>query len=293
MKAAASLHPASLAVYFAAVLLITMFAAVPSVTVIALFGGICLSAMLAPPTKPLSFYGSMALLLVVVTLTNPLFSHHGATVLFFFNRNPVTLEALLYGAHLGCMLTATLLWFRALSVLLTEDKLLVLFSGISPRLALLLSMALRLVPLLKSCASALRDAQRALGAYASPTWSDRLKTSLRVYSALVTWSLEKAVDTGASMKARGYGLRGRSRHAPCAFRMRDALWLTAVAVCGGIVTTALVTRKLSFSFYPTLQGAPFGGAQAIILAAFALLCALPLILELKEVLSWQYSLSKM
>ena len=44
-----------------------------------------------------------------------------------------------------------------------------------------------------------------MGLYSSESIADRLKGSLRVYSALLTWALENAVDTAASMKGRDSG----------------------------------------------------------------------------------------
>lgn len=293
MGAVRSLHPVSLAVYYAALLLLVMFAAVPSLSVIALLCGLCLSALLQPPTHPLREYGGPALLFVAVTLTNPLFSHKGMTVLFFLNNNPVTGEALLYGAHLGCMLAAVIVWLRCLSATLTEDKLLDLLGGVSPKTALLLSMALRMIPLLKARATALREAETASGRGGGEALTDKLRATAARYSALVSWSLESAVDTGAVMKARGYGLPGRGRFSQHTFRRRDAVWLTVTVLSAAAVAAALATETLSFSFYPSLYSAPLGGAKAAALGAFALLCALPLILEIKEVIAWKFSLSRM
>lgn len=292
MRSACTLHPVTLLVYLVSVLLITMFAAVPSMSVIALLFGMVWSAILLPSRHPLREYSGMALLFVIVMLTNPLFSHNGVTVLFFLNNNPVTLEAVLYGAHLGAMLLGMLVWFRAFGAMLTEDKLLYMFGGISPRLALLLSMTLRLIPLLKSQAATLRIAQTTLGGFASDTWTDKCRATLRVYSALITHSLEHAIATGASMKARGYGLKGRRHFSRYTFRVRDAVWLVVILILDAAVIAALVAGKLTFSFYPSIVSAPFDAVHITSIAAFALLCAMPICAEIKEVLTWKYSLSK-
>ena len=95
------------------------------------------------------------------------------------------------------MLVAVLIWFRCFNLVITDDKWLYLTAKISPKISLLLSSALRFVPLLKEQSKKIKNAQKAMGLYSSESWFDKLKSVLRVYSALIGWSLEKAVDTGA------------------------------------------------------------------------------------------------
>ncbi len=292
MNSFASLHPVTLALYFVSVLLITMFAAHPLLLGVAMVGGLLCFLTAGVPRRFGQSLGLSALLFAVVALTNPLFSHHGATVLFFLNGNPITLEAVLYGVQLAMAVTAVIRWFAYLNRVLTGDKLLFLFGRLSPKLALLLSSALRFLPLLREQAARIRTAQTAMGLYASDTWTDKLRGTVRVYSALVTWSLENAVDTGASMKARGYGLPGRRCYAPYTYRARDA-WLTAViAAADTAVVAALVGGHLEFVYYPTVTYASVTPWTVAAVTAFAVLCLLPCILEMKEGLTWKYCVSK-
>lgn len=288
----AALHPLVTAIYFVSVLLFSMFGAHPALHLLALLGGAAFCLKLEWGTRAVSGMLYYLPLVFAVALTNPLFSHNGTTVLFFLSGNPVTLEAVLYGVDLGLALLGVLLWFRCINRIFTSDKLEFLLGRLSPKLALLISTALRFIPLLKMRGEALRKTQTALGLFATDTWSDKLKMSARMYSALITRALEDAIDTGASMKARGYGLKGWSHFALYRFGRADAgvLCLVLALDAGLLAVTAM--GGLQFSFYPSISTAPMKAYTCFALALYALLCLLPFILQVKEGLQWKYSISK-
>lgn len=292
MSHLSSLHPAVLALYFVSVLAVTMFSSNPVFTAFALLSGIvCVFQQRKKlPTAKEAGYG--LLLFILISVTNPLFSHNGVTVLFFMNGNPVTLESLLYGLYLAGTMLAVLAWFQSVNLVMTTDQHLFLWGRISPKLALLLSFALRFVPLLRSQGERIRAAQKTMGLSATDAWTDKLRGAARVYSALITWSLEYAVDMGASMKARGYGLKPRSRYALYAFRKRDAFVLILIAVLDSVVFWALSTERLNFSFYPALSYGRIGFDTILATGCFFALCLLPIVIETKEDLLWRYYRSK-
>lgn len=283
-----SYHPAVSAFYFLSVLLMVMFTANPVLLLPAVLGGVFFCLKADPKARRIRSLGFYLLFFLVVSVTNPLFSHNGVTPLFFLNGNPVTLEALLYGLDIGLMLVAVLFWFKGFNLVLTEDKLLYLFGKASPKLTLLLSSALRFIPLLKQQAERIRQAQKAMGLYASDSWTDKLKGTLRVYSVLITWALEKAVDTGASMKARGYGLKGRRAYSLYRFSKADGVMLAVIACLDAVVCAALLTGQLAFGFYPKLSAAPWSLLSLSAAAGFGILTFMPLLLEVKEDLQWKY-----
>ncbi len=293
MNSFASLHPVTLLVYFLSVTVTVMFCSHPLLLCIALVGGFaCFISSGLPPRFGKSIAWSL-LLFAAVTLTNPLFSHRGETVLFFLGDNPITLEALLYGAQLAVTVVAVIRWFAYLNRVLTQDKLLFLFGRISPRIALLISSSLRFVPLLRTQAQRIRTSQMTMGLYASDNLPDKIRSVIRVYSALISWCLEQAVDTGASMKARGYGLPGRRCFAPYAYRWRDIVVLLITLLTDVAVVFAQSSGQLAFEMYPTVTAAPFEGMTVVAVTAFAVLCMLPCMLEGKERLVWKYCVSKM
>lgn len=191
MKAFGNVHPFVLLVYFLSVLTVTMFAANPVLSLTALLGGILFCAMLVRRSRVPGDIGFYVPLFLLVAVTNPLFSHNGVTPLFFLNGNPVTLEALLYGFALAVAVVGVLLWCKGYSEVMTGDKFLYLFGSVIPRLALVLSMALRFVPQFRRQMRRVRCAQKTMGLYAARGYTDKVRSAGRVFLAMIAWSLEK------------------------------------------------------------------------------------------------------
>ncbi len=287
-----SYHPFTATVYFLSVFVIVMFSANPVFSGAALVGGTLFFVKYKPNIKFFEEFGFNILLFVLISLTNPLFSHRGVTVLFFLNGNPVTLESLLYGINASIMLIAVIQWFKCFNLVMTDDKLLYLFGKISPKTALLISSSLRFVPLLKAQSKKIRDSQRAMGLFSSEAWSDKIKSTVRVYSVLITWALENAIDTGISMKARGYGLKGRSSFSVFTFGKSDILLLSTVALLDISILVITATGNINFTFYPQISFDFSGVPSVIVFSAFSVLCFIPFIIEVKEELQWKYYKSK-
>lgn len=291
MNAFASYHPAVLMLYFIAVLLVAMFTTNPVLLCLALLGGISFCTLLE---RPRNFWHNLAFyipLFLMIAVTNPLFSHNGVTPLFFLNGNPVTLEAVLYGLDIAAMLVAVMYWFKCYNHIMTSEKFLFLFGRVIPKLSLLLSSALRFVPLFKAQIKKIHQAQKAMGLYASNSYVDKLRSGVRVFSAMLTWSLENAIDTGDSMKARGYGLKGRSHFALFRFTVRDGLLLGATLLLLAVVLLGLALKETAFSFYPRITSLRLTPLAAAAYIAFGALAFLPFLLEVKERIHWKVLLS--
>ena len=227
------------------------------------------------------------LLFIASALFNPLFSHNGATVLFVLNHNPITLEALLYGMALGVMIIAILYWFLCFQQIMTSDKLLYVFGSALPKLTLILSIALRYIPMLRTQTRKIRDAQRALGLFKDENIIDRLRGEMRIFSVLVTWALENGIITADSMTARGYGIGRRTRFALFRFRLRDGVLCLICLALGSIVIAAIACGAISCSFYPRFslpQNSALGTCAYI---AYAMLAFFPGALELEEIIRWK------
>ena len=280
-----TVHPAAAAFCFLSVLLVSAFSPSPALQLSALLGGIAFCAVLNRGRRTCRDTVFDILLFLLVAVTNPLFVHSGATPLFFLNGNAVTAEAVLCGIGLAVTLLSAVVWFRCFNIIMTSDKLLFLFGRLSPKIALLLSSALRFVPLFGEQARKIRAAQRTMGLYASDSLTDRLRSALRVYSALITWALENAVDTGSSMK-------GRTSFSLFRFGKRDLALTLAVAAADAAVIAASAFGRLDFSYYPRIAAGETDIFTAAAIAAFALLSFLPFISEVKEEVRWRYCISK-
>ena len=231
----------------------------------------------------LPFWGLFA----VSALLNPLFVHNGASVLFVLNHNPITLEAFYYGLVLGAMILAVLYWFRSFQQIMTSDKLLYVFGFALPKLSLILSIALRYIPLLGEQTRRIRDAQKALGLFKDENLIDRLRGELRIFSVLVTWALENGIIAADSMTARGYSVSRRTHFALYRFRMIDAALCAACLMLGGCVIAGIATGALACSFYPRFALAENSALAISAYAAYAALAFFPSLLEVEERVRWK------
>jgi energy-coupling factor transport system permease protein len=227
-------------------------------------------------------------LMLVAAVFNPLFNHAGVTMLFYFLDNPVTLEAILYGLAAALMIGAVIQWFSCYNALITSDKFLYLFGRIIPALAMVISMALRFIPHYKAQIQRISLAQRGLGlGVASGNLLTRARQGMSIISIMVTWALENGVETADSMRARGYGLPGRSHYSNFRFEARDWWMLALIVVFTLITVVGLASSTLYISYFPMLVTNDTNGLVLLVYAAYAALCFLPLALDLREELVWR------
>ena len=288
-----ALHPALTFCYFAAVLLLTMFVLHPVFLALSLLGALGYCAQLRGWRSLWRTLGWLVPFLVLMAALNALFNHAGMTMLFYLpNGNPVTREALCYGAAAAAMFAAVILWFQCCSAVMTADKYLYVFGSVLPGVSLLLSMALRFVPKFTAHMRAVAAAQASLGCGTreGSAWQ-RLRNGARVLSVTVSWALESGITAADSMKSRGYGLPKRTAFSLFRFTLRDGICLGVLATLGGIVLAGSLTGGLKWWYYPAPGGAT-GVQAALWTAAFVLLAAFPLIFDAKEAIQWRASRSR-
>lgn len=231
--------------------------------------------------------------MLLTALLNPVFNHGGVTTLFYLRYNPVTLEAVLYGLSSALMLGAVVLWFGCFNEIFTSDKLLYLTGRLAPSLALVLSMALRFVPLFTKQAKRIAAAQRGAGMGTSGgSLLNRAKNGLSILAALITWALETSVTTADSMRARGYGLHPRRSFSVYRFDGRDALLSGLIAL--GIAAAGLAAgfHVLSIRFFPSFKMNALTPLFLVFCCVYALTLFLPTLLDLFEAIRWRSLRSK-
>ena len=175
---------------------------------------------------------------------------------------------------------------------MTSDKFLFLFGKAIPKLSLVLSMTLRFLPLFLRQYKKIFKVQKAMDINVSKRLTGKIKASLRVFSAVVTWSMENAMETAASMKARGYGIKGRSTFSVYRFTLRDGIMLAAVLVLDCLTVAGLSAKYAAFSFYPRITQVSLAPLSIISYAAFGLCALLPFIIEGEGAIRWKYFRSK-
>jgi energy-coupling factor transport system permease protein len=194
-----------------------------------------------------------------LAILNPFFSRGGLDVIWqadlWIFEITLTLQGLVYGVTTALRLTAVVLAFALFNVALEPDDQLGLMSRFSFRSGLVLSLATRLLPVLSRDGSHIADAQRARGMELDRgDRRTRAAARLPLLGALLTRSLERAVDVAAAMEARGYGSGRRSRW------LHRRPWRAAdVALAGGALLAAvallagLLRGAVGYGFFPLLD----------------------------------------
>lgn len=238
--------------------------------------------------------GGMCALMVVLAFVNPLFNTQGHTVLFtYFGGRAYTLQGLAYGASTALMFASILMLFASYTIVMTSDKFTYLFGAFAPAFTLVLTMVLRLVPNYLAKASKVANARRCIGR--SPGGGGlrhRIQASASVLSALVSWALEGAVVTADSMRSRGYGTGKRTSYARYRFSARDGLLAVVLAVPFAFCLAYLVSGDAFVRYLPSVDIPSLGLFGWAAFAAFAIFMFAPSAINVKEAITWRFSLSK-
>ena len=288
----AGYHPAVGLVYFSLTLGFTMFSMNPICLGMSCLGA--LSYCICLRGRKAARFCLMAVLpmMLLAALVNPAFNHEGITVLTYLpDGNPLTLESILYGLASALMLAAALLWFVCVSEVMTSDKLIYLFGQIIPALSLVLSMTLRFIPQLKARFAAAAEAQRGLGRPDGGGLRNKLRNAARIFSIVLTWSLEGALATADSMKSRGYGLPGRSAYSIWQIGGRDGGMLAWLGFCGVYTFSGMLSGGLYWRWFPSVKWAEPGVFQYSFYLVYLALCLTPAIIDFMEGREWKRSKS--
>jgi len=292
MRLFSSYHPGVLLVYFIGVIGICMFTMNPLLLAVSLLGALGFAVQLENRKVVAVSFAFYIPMFFLISITNPLFSHNGVTPLFFLNDQPVTLEAILYGAAIGGMIISVMYWCRCYNLIMTSDKFIYLFGKVIPKLSLVISMAIRFVPLFIKQIKPISMVQKTMGIYATKSIADRILSGFRIFSAMITWSLENAVDTAASMRARGYGLPGRTNFSLFRFTLKDGILLSILAVLFSIILIGGSLGVLDYSFYPRMSSIQISPVSVITYVALVILLFIPFVVEVEENRRWNYYISK-
>jgi len=200
-----------------------------------------------------------------IVLINVLVSREGLTVfarlgdLGPFGQGDLTVEALVYGAVIALKVTLLILITTLASLAIDPDELLRALRRFSFRSALTASLATRMAPLLYADALRLAEAQRT-----RPGGAPRgARGRLLLLGAVVSGSLDRAMDVAATLELRGFaaasGRGAASPRRPRARRMRrpwsrhDLAFAVSAAAVVGLALAGRLSGAAFFNAYPLLQ----------------------------------------
>lgn len=283
-------HPIINFVYFVLVLACAMFVMNPVFLGISCAGGFAYYVYLSGKKAFKTALCMMLPVSLISAVAYPLFNHRGVTLLCYFSTgNPLTLESIIYGLASGVMIVSVLNWFSCYQVIMTSDKFIYLFGKIIPAMSLVLSMALRFVPMFKNQIMKVSDAQKCIGRdVTNGNVLQKSKHGMKILSIMTTWALENSVETADSMKSRGYGLRGRTNFSIYRFDSRDKCLLAVLLIIGAAVFSGIVLKQVNFFYYPMLKMSTVTPFSVIVYVFYGVLCVLPLILDVAEDIKWHY-----
>lgn len=293
MNEFAKYHPLINFIYFTAVIVFSMIFVHPICLVTSLLCSVMYSVILNGK-KALKFIAMLLPLMLISALINPAFNHEGVTVIAYLpSGNPLTLESILYGIVAASMVATVICWFSCFNKIMTSDKFIYLFGRIIPSLSLILSMTFRFVPKFKEQVQEVSNAQKSMGRDSSEgSVFARVKNSIRILSAVITWSLENAIDTSDSMKSRGYGLTDRTAYSNYVFDKRDVTALIYLAVMITYFLIGVLLGKINYRYFPSMRGTDMSFYSTSIFISYIMICIMPIIIEIWEELKWRKLKSK-
>ncbi len=287
-------HPIVNFAYFLFVIGFSMFFMHPVCLLISITSGFLYSVMLKGKKAIKTNLIYMLPMLIFMALINPAFNHAGITIIAYLpNQNPITLEAIIYGACSAMMIFGVICWFSCYNQIMTSDKFIYLFGRIIPGLSLIISMTLRFVPKFGEQLRVVANAQKCIGRDVSDkSIIKRVKYGLNILSVMTTWALENTIDTADSMKARGYGIAGRTAFSIYKFDNRDFKALLCIVALGIYIFVGGLAGKMSFWYFPAVKAADISPYGVSVFISYLLLCVSPIIIEIREVMRWKFLRSK-
>lgn len=274
-------HPAVNFIYFAAVIAGMILFQHPIFLVIS-FSCAFLYSIKRNGWKALLFNIAVLPFVVAFALYYSSYTHFGVTVLEQnFIGNNMTLESLVYGFVLGITVAGVCIWFSCVYSVFTTDKVVYLFGKVSPRLSLFLAILLRMVPRIKKEAKRINTAQRGIGRGVNHgNIFQRLRNCIRIFSMLITWTIESLSTASESMRSRGSSLRGRKAFSIYRFDNRDRAYVIGVFACLTITLMGVMLKQMDMQYDPRIVFPAITPLSWMFFAGYGVLCLMPLALEL-------------
>ena len=224
-----------------------------------------------------------------MALVNPDFNHRGVTILAYLpSGNPLTLESIWFGFIASGMLLSVILWFSCFNEIMTSDKLIYIFGRIIPSLSLIFSMTLRAVPRFSEQFKKVSKAQKCLGrSITEGSLLKRIKNAVSIFSIMITWSMENAIETADSMKARGFGTKKRTAFSIYTFTKRDKTALMTMLLLGAYIAFGGISGAFEFSCFPCLKMKELSFFTMPFYAAELCFLFIPIVIEITEYKKWK------
>ena len=288
-----SYHPLINFLFFVGALGFGMMLSHPIFSLCALVIALCEYLLLnrGKNKKSLLWY---CVIFLMVLIFNALLNPLGETILFcWLNNRPVTLEAIIYGGVVGMNFAAVMLWFNCYNYIMTTDKFTYLFGRFVPSITLVLTMILRLIPLLQKKTKNIVSARNCIGKSKKGNgFKDALQSGMEVLSILTSCALEDAVITADSMRSRGFVDQKHSSYLFYRWEIRDCILLGFYMLCSAVLIVSIGTGAVSVQYFPTIVFSENRQVAVLGLIAYGLFLVIPIFVDLSEDIKWHILKSK-
>jgi energy-coupling factor transport system permease protein len=190
-----------------------------------------------------------------IVVVNVLVSRDGLTVFMRlgdlgpFGQGNLTVEALVYGLVIALKVTLIMLATTLGSLAVDSDELLRGVRRLSFRSALTASLATRMIPVLAGDARRLAEAQRTRP---KPNGA-RTRQRVRLLSAIVGSSLDRAMDMAATLELRGFAEARRAQRRTIPWSRHDIAFAASAASLAALAFAARFAGVAVFDAYPEIQ----------------------------------------
>lgn len=210
----------------------------------------------------------------------PIFMNSGSTVLYYVNNNAVCLENYIYGAVLALLLTTVFRWCVVMRYMFDSEKCMYIIGRLSPSLAMMFTMILRFIPLMRQRYRIIHEGQIGMGRYNTKKnisgVIEEIRHRIKEISILISWSLENSIETSNSMESRGYGLKGRTSYNRYILKKSDILEITIMTIMGVFILFCIFAGKFKIFYLPVIYIGNIGVLQIMALIIYVLLCIFPM-----------------
>ncbi|MEH7414604.1 energy-coupling factor transporter transmembrane component T [Neobacillus drentensis] len=227
---------------------------------------------------------------LLMVIMNPLFNERGRHLLVEINEHRVTLEAVVYGGMNAFSIIGIIALFVSYNIIMTPNKLLFIFAKVLPQFAVLLMLTLRFIPLMRRRLEEISVVQKSKGLTVSHgNWRERAKTGMLYVQTLLTFSLEEAIQTADSMKARGYGQGPRSSYEYFKINKTDII---AILYLLGLFGFIVIERFSGFgvlTVYPIMESWHLSLIDRAVFICNIMFLSFPLLVEAGGIFRWRLS----
>jgi energy-coupling factor transport system permease protein len=224
-----------------------------------------------------------AIVALPIVVVNVIVARDGLTVFLRlgdlgpFGQGDLTVEALVYGSVIALKVSLLMLATTLGSLAIDPDELLRGVRRLSFRSALTASLATRMIPVLAGDARRLAEAQRTRGVRApaharGESFPARARAQVTLVSAILSSSLDRALDVAATLELRGFAEARRAQRRAIPWSRHDLAFAISAASVAMLAIAARAEGVAAFDAYPEIKAADAAGTLALaVVLAFAIL----------------------